>query len=161
MGLGRPSEVAVVGGHVVLELGPQHQAELERLGQRLDPPVCISKTLVTANWAAGIFVDQQLRGFIEGRDRDEPGFVEVSLIVEPSWRGRGLGTALLGAAICWGKALGRSTLRMIFSRNDWSMRKLASKANAQFDIVFDRMWADVSLLAFSGPHPNHTGEHNG
>jgi GNAT superfamily N-acetyltransferase len=85
----------------------------------------------------------------------------VSLIAEPSWRGRGLGTALLGAAIGWGKAIGRSTLRMMFSRNDWSMRKLASKANAQFDIVLDRMSADVSLLTIPDPHPNQKGEHNG
>jgi len=52
-------------------------------------------------------------------------------------------------------------LRMIFSRHDWSMRKLASKANAQFDMVLDRMWADVTLCTPSCPNPNQTGEHNG
>jgi GNAT superfamily N-acetyltransferase len=160
MELGRPIEVEVIGSHLVRELGPQLQAELARLAQCLDPPVCISKTLTTASWAAGVFVDQRLRGFVEGRERGDPSIVEVSLIVEPSWRGRGLGTALLEAAIFWGKALGRSILRMIFPRSDWSMRRLASKANAQFDIVLDHMSADISLLTISGPHPNLIGEHN-
>jgi hypothetical protein len=50
---------------------------------------------------------------------------------------------------------------MIFSRNDWPMRKLASKANARFDIVLDRMSADISLVAIPGPHPNQIGEHHG
>jgi GNAT superfamily N-acetyltransferase len=161
MELGRRTEIAPIGGHLVRELGPQHRTELVRLGQSLDPPVCISHRLETASWAAGVFVDHRLRGLVEGRHPGDPIFVEVSLVVEPSWRGRGLGSALLKAAIDWGKASGRSTLRMVFSRHDWSMRKLASKANAQFDIVFDRMSADVSLLAFPGPHPNQTGEHNG
>jgi GNAT superfamily N-acetyltransferase len=102
MELRRPSEVEVIGGHLVRELGPQHQAELARLAQCLDPPVYISKTLTTASWAAGVFVDH-LRGFVEGRDWGDPSIVEVSLIIEPSWRGRGLGTALLDAAFVGAK----------------------------------------------------------
>jgi GNAT superfamily N-acetyltransferase len=161
MEIERRRDVEVIGSHLVRELGPEHLAELVRLGQCLDPPVCISNRLATASWAAGVFVDQRLRGLVEGRDPADPSFVEVSFVVEPSWRGRGLGRALLEAAIYWGKTSGRSTLRMIFSRNDWSMRKLATKANARFDIVLDRMSADISLLAIPGPRPNQIGEHHG
>jgi hypothetical protein len=50
---------------------------------------------------------------------------------------------------------------MIFSRHDWSMRKLASKANARFDMVLDGMSADITLCAPSCPNINQTGEHNG
>jgi GNAT superfamily N-acetyltransferase len=155
----RPREV--VDACVVQVLGPEHQAELARLTQCLGLSFCASNTLATANWSAGAFVNQRLCGLVEGRDSGNPNFVEVSLVVEPAWRRRGLGAALLEAAICWGKASGRSTLRMIFSRHDWSMRKLASKANAQFDMVLDRMWADVTLYTPSCPNLNQTGEHNG
>jgi GNAT superfamily N-acetyltransferase len=135
----------VIDSCVVQVLGPEHQAELLRLVQSLGPPFCASKALKTASWSAGAFVNQRLRGLVKGGDSGDPNFVEVSLVVDPAWRGRGLGEALLGAAICWGKASGRSTLRIIFSRHDWSMRKLVSKANARFDMVLDRMWADVPL----------------
>jgi GNAT superfamily N-acetyltransferase len=151
----------VTDAYVVQVLGPEHQAELMRLAQCLGPPFCASKTLATANWSAGAFINQRLRGFVEGRDSGNPNFVEVSLVVEPAWRRRGLGEALLEAAIRWGKASGRSTLRMIFSRHDWPMRKLASKANAQFDMVLDRMWADVTLYTPFCPNPSQTGEHDG
>ena len=139
----RPREV--LDPYVVQLLGPEHQAELLRLAQSLGPLFCASTALKTASWSAGAFVNQRLRGLVEGRESRDPRLVEVSLVVEPAWRGRGLGQALLEAAICWGKASGRSTLRMIFSRHDWSMRTLASKANAQLDMVLDTMSADVTL----------------
>jgi GNAT superfamily N-acetyltransferase len=144
----------VLGPYVVQVLGPEHQAERMRLAQCLGPPFCASRTFATASWSAGAFIDQRLRGLVEGRETRDPRFVEVSLVVEPAWRGRGLGQALLEAAICWGKASGRSTLRMIFSRHDWSMRKLASKANAQLDMVLDTMSADVTLCTPSCPNLN-------
>jgi GNAT superfamily N-acetyltransferase len=152
---------AVEDACVVQVLGPEHKAECLRLAQSLGPLFCASKAVKTTSWSAGAFVNQRLRGLVEGRDTEDPSFVEISLVVEPAWRRRGLGGALLEAAICWGQASGRSTLRMIFSRHDWSMRKLASKANSQFDIVLGRMSADVSLLAIPSPHPNQIGERNG
>jgi GNAT superfamily N-acetyltransferase len=145
----RPREV--IDAYVVQVLGPEHQAQLLRLTQTLDPLFCASKALKTASWSAGAFVNQRLRGVVEGRESRDPRLVEVSLVVEPAWRGRGLGQALMEAAICWGKASGRSTLRMIFSRHNWSMRKLASKTNAQLDIVLDTMSADVTLSTPSCP----------
>jgi GNAT superfamily N-acetyltransferase len=147
--------------YVVRELGPEHQAELVRLTQCLGPPFSTSKTLAPVNWSAGAFVNQHLRGFVEGRSSKIPSLIEISLIVEPAWRRRGLGGALLEAAVCWGKATGRSTLRMIFSRHDWPMRKLASKANARFDMVLDGMSADIILCAPSCPNINQTGDRNG
>ena len=53
--------------------------------------ICASRTFTTASWLAGAFVDQRLRGLVEGRKTRDPRFVEVSLVVEPAWRGRGLG----------------------------------------------------------------------
>jgi GNAT superfamily N-acetyltransferase len=150
----RPREV--IDPYVVQVLGPEHQAELLRLAQRLGPLFCASEALKTTSWSAGAFVNQRLRGLVEGRESRDPRLVEVSLVVEPAWRGRGLGQALLEAAICWGKASGRSTLRMIFPRHDWSMRKLASKANAQLDMVLDTMSADVTL---STPSCSNLNQH--
>jgi GNAT superfamily N-acetyltransferase len=147
--------------YVVRELGPEYEAELARLTKFLGPPFSTSKASTPVSWSAGAFVSQRLRGFIEGRSSKNPSLVEVSLLVEPAWRRRGLGGALLEAAICWGNATGRSTLRMIFSRHDWSMRKLASKANARFDMVLDGMSADITLCAPSCLNINQTGEHNG
>ncbi len=34
---------------------------------------------------------------------------------------------------------------MIFSRNNWPMRKLASRADARFDLVLDEIVADVAV----------------
>jgi hypothetical protein len=38
-----------------------------------------------------------------------------------------------------------NTLRMIFSRHNWPMRKLASKARGKLDIIFDEISVDVDL----------------
>lgn len=155
----RPREV--INAYVVHVLGPEHRAEFVRLAQCLGPSFCASKMSKPPIWSAGAFVNQRLRGVVEGRVSGDPNFVEVSIVVEPTWCRRGLDEALLDAAICWGKASGRSTLRMIFSRHDWSMRRLASKANAQFDMVLDTMWADVTLCTPFCLNPNQIGEHDG
>jgi hypothetical protein len=34
---------------------------------------------------------------------------------------------------------------MIFSRHNWPMRKLATKANRRFDIVLDEIFVDVAV----------------
>jgi GNAT superfamily N-acetyltransferase len=130
---------------VVRELHPEHNAELARLTLFFDPSASRLKPLAPVSWSAGAFVTYRLRGFVEGRRSRHSNLIEVSLVVEPAWRRRGLGGALLESAIRWGKATGGSTLRMIFSRHDWSMRKLASKANARFDMVLDEMSADIAL----------------
>jgi hypothetical protein len=52
---------------------------------------------------------------------------------------------LLQAAIQKASACEANTLRMMFSRHNWPMRKLASKASAKLDIVLDEMCVDVPL----------------
>lgn len=37
-------------------------------------------------------------------------------------------------------------MRMMFSRSNWPMRKLASKAHARFDMDFDEILADVAII---------------
>lgn len=39
----------------------------------------------------------------------------------------------------------RTRLRMMFSRNDWAMRRLATKAEPQLDLYMDELIASVTI----------------
>jgi GNAT superfamily N-acetyltransferase len=82
---------------------------------------------------------------VEIRDSGDPRLWILSLVVEPAWRRRGLGTALLGAAVSFAKSSDLTTLRLIFSRRNWALRQLALKTNARLDIVLEELRADISL----------------
>jgi GNAT superfamily N-acetyltransferase len=66
-------------------------------------------------------------------------------VVAQDWRRRGLGLALLQAAIAAAAHADAGTLRMIFSRHNWPMRKLADKASGRLDLVLDEITVDVAL----------------
>jgi GNAT superfamily N-acetyltransferase len=77
-------------------------------------------------------------------DGEAPGHVDVTLVVERPWRNKGLGWALLGAAMEWVRHSETRTIRMIFSRNNWPMRALAHKANARLTLAFDEICASIT-----------------
>jgi GNAT superfamily N-acetyltransferase len=132
----------------------EHRAELQDFLIRLDRESrcrrfghAASDDVVAAHAATaledahviGAFVDDTLRGALELYSCAPHGS-EVALVVDQSWRRRGLGWALLCAAA-------RSEtqgIRLIFTRDNWPMRQLASKANARFDLVLDEICAEVT-----------------
>jgi GNAT superfamily N-acetyltransferase len=96
-------------------LGGQHEAELYRLLLGLEPAGRRSRfkqavddaylanhtqlALANANWVVGAFIDENLRGVVEIWDAGPHGYAEAAFVVEQDWRRRGLGWALLRAAM--------------------------------------------------------------
>jgi GNAT superfamily N-acetyltransferase len=147
----------------IIRLGPQHETDLARLLLTLDEASRVSRfacaasdaallehsrqALTTSTWIAGLFADDHLRGVVEIYDIGPPGMVEAAFLVERDWRRRGFGTALLKAAVQWAGEAERIMLRMLFSRCNWPMRKLASKVEARLDLAFDEIAADVGIAS--------------
>lgn len=103
------------------------------------------RSLANADWIIGAFVGEHIRGLVEVYGGRPSGYAEAAFVVEQEWRRRGLGGALLQAAIQKAAASEADRLRMNFSRHNWPMRKLASKASLKVDIVLDEMCVDVPL----------------
>jgi GNAT superfamily N-acetyltransferase len=145
----------------IKRLGPQHETDLLALFLDLDQPCRVSRfscaasdqfliqhsqhALSSASWIAGAFVEDTLRGVVEAYDVDAAGAVEAAFLVERDWRRRGLGTALMQAAMRWARENDRHTLRMMFSRCNWPMRKLATSAQARLDLSLDEICAHVAI----------------
>jgi GNAT superfamily N-acetyltransferase len=102
-------------------------------------------SLATADWIVGAFIDEHLRGVVEVYDAGPHGYAEAAFVVEQDWRRRGVGWALLRAAMQMAADSKTHSLRVIFSRHNWAMRKLASKASGKFDMVLDEISVDISL----------------
>jgi GNAT superfamily N-acetyltransferase len=101
--------------------------------------------LATSAFVAGAFVEDRLRGVVEVYDTGCSGLSEAAFVVAADWRRRGLGFALLQAASRWARQSERTTLRLVFSRQNWPMRQLAAKAGARFDLILDEIEADVAV----------------
>jgi GNAT superfamily N-acetyltransferase len=74
-----------------------------------------------------------------------PGVAEAAFVVDPPWRRRGIATALLRACLAWERGSGIETLRMVFSRSNWAMWKLATKSTASFNILDEEISADLCV----------------
>ena len=109
-----------------------------------------NRALATAPRIFGVFVGESLQGTLELYDGEAPGHVDVTLVVERPWRNRGLGWALLGAAMEWVRHSETRAIRMIFSRNNWPMRALAHRANAQLSLAFDEISACINVTGLNG-----------
>src|ERR687883_681015 len=72
----------------------------------------------------GIAADGRLRGVLELYSCAPQAHCEAALVVEPAWRRRGLGTALLRAAMRHAGEGALGPIRLIFTRDNWPMRKL-------------------------------------
>jgi GNAT superfamily N-acetyltransferase len=100
--------------------------------------------LRTAFGVIAIAADGRLRGAIEMYSCAPQPFCEAALVVEPQWRRQGLGLALLRAAARFADEASAVPLRLIFTRDNWPMRKLAAKVGARFDLVLDELCAEVA-----------------
>ena len=98
-----------------------------------------------AVWIAGLFAANELCGVVELYECQEPEDIEAAFAVAGVWRRKGIGTALLFAAIGWARTSHRSRLRMMFSRHNWPMRRLASKAEPQLDLDMEELVASVMV----------------
>ena len=77
--------------------------------------------------------------------------VEAALVVDARWRRQGLGRALLDAARDWAANHRITSVRLIFGRHNWPMRKLVAKANARLDIVLDDICSEIAIRRKSEP----------
>jgi len=92
----------------------------ERDGIASEPPVDLEAR--AASWTIdGTFVavaDGEVVGSIHV-DRSRFGYGEIGMAVAREWRGRSVGTALLEAAIAWGRAVGLHKLSLgVFPHNE-------------------------------------------
>jgi GNAT superfamily N-acetyltransferase len=142
-------------------LGHQDQGELCRLMLGLEPSARCSRfghatsdvtlanhakcALEDAAWIVGAFLEDRLRGVVEIYSGDPSSRAEAAFVVEREWRRQGLGWALLRAAMQVAADAETKTLRMIFSRHNWGMRKLAAKAGGRLDVILDEIVIDVAL----------------
>jgi GNAT superfamily N-acetyltransferase len=159
-GIEKSTEAAILAPDI-RRLAPQHEGELCRVLFCLEPSARCSRfgqavsntylanhakrALANADSITGAFIGERLRGFAEVYNGRPHGFAEAAFVVEQAWRRRGLGWALLRAAMQVAADPQTNTLRMIFSRHNWPMRKLASKARGKLDIIFDEISVDVDL----------------
>jgi GNAT superfamily N-acetyltransferase len=160
---GQMPEIGIrsIGQLYVTQLAARHEADFRDMLLNLDKPsraIRFDGTVTddgmvrhsrcafsSAAWIAGVFVDEGLRGVVEVYDIGHSRTVEAAFVVEQTWRRRGLGSALLKAAIQWAAETDRIMLRMVFSRRNWAMRKLASNAQARLDLRFGEVMADIAI----------------
>jgi len=107
-----------------------------------------TSAIADANWTVGAFVGGRLRGVVEVYDSGQPGHAEATFVVEREWRRRGLGWALLQSAMRLVADSETRTLRMMFPRHNWPMRKLAGKAGGRLDMVLGEITVDVAVGTF-------------
>jgi len=91
----------------------------ERDGIATEPPVDVEER--AASWTLDGTLVAVADGEIVGSvhvDRSRHGFGEIAMAVAREWRGRGVGSALLAAAIEWGRERGLHKLSLgVFAHN--------------------------------------------
>ena len=103
--------------------------------------------LAKAVFVLGVYVRDDLRGVLEAHEcAVRGGVAEVALVVERRWRRRGLGTAMVSAAMTRGRHHDIDVLRFVFSRHNWPMRQLVVSAGARIDISLDEINAEIDIL---------------
>jgi len=92
----------------------------ERDGIAAEPPIDIEKR--AASWHLDGMLVAEVAGEIVGDLRVEQtsfGYGEIGMMVAAEWRGRGVGTALVAAAIDWARTRGLHKLTLsVFPHND-------------------------------------------
>jgi GNAT superfamily N-acetyltransferase len=128
---------------------PDRASQSDRCGNALTALGCGDRSTCARDGAVrafGAFVGSRLLGLLEIY-RGAAGHVEVALIVERRWQNKGVGWALLSAAMEWGRQSDTQSMRLIFSRNNWPMRAIARKAGARFNLVFGEIHADIAIAS--------------
>jgi GNAT superfamily N-acetyltransferase len=142
-------------------LTASHQCELEGLLVALDRDSRCSRfgyaasdaamaahsrtALEAASSTLGIFLDDKLAGAAEIYRCGDTGAYEVSLVVDRPLRKRGFGWNLLSSATAWARDAEADSVRLVFSRHNWPMRRLATRACARLDLSLDELNAEIRL----------------
>ncbi len=92
----------------------------ERDGIATEPPIDVDR--LAASWKIDGTLVALADGALVGEIRVDPswmGFGEIGMMVAADWRGRGVGSALVAAAIGWARARGLHKLALsVFPHND-------------------------------------------
>ena len=92
----------------------------ERDGIAAEPPIDVER--LATSWTIDATVVAVAEGVIVGEVRVDPswmGFGEIGMMVAADWRGRGVGTALVAAAVEWARARDLHKLALsVFPHND-------------------------------------------
>jgi len=142
-------------------LTSDHQSELENLLVALDRDSRCSRfgyaasdaamaahsrtALQAASSTLGIFLNEKLAGAAEIYRCGDTGAYEVSLVVDRPLRKRGFGWNLLSSATAWAQDADADSVRLVFSRHNWPMRRLAARACAKLDLSLDELNAEIRL----------------
>jgi GNAT superfamily N-acetyltransferase len=130
---------------------PNRASQRDRCGNALTAVGGVDRSTCARDEAVrafGAFVGSRLLGLLKIY-KGGAGHVEVALIVERRWQNKGVGWALLSAAMEWRRQSDTQSMRLIFSRNNWPMRAIARKAGAQFNLVFGEIHADIAIAPAS------------
>jgi GNAT superfamily N-acetyltransferase len=98
---------------------------------------------LTADWAAGVFSNECIKGLAKVSYRSASEYAETVLIVDNAWRRRGIGSALIRAAVARAVEQKKLALRMSCSRSNWPMRYFFNKCGARLNLAFDEIVADI------------------
>ncbi len=99
--------------------------------------------VANATHLIGAFAFGELRGIVEICGATA---AEVTLVVTPQFRRRGFGRAMLAAAVAWAGESGVTSIDLIFSRDNWPMRRIAAAGHARLDIALDEIRATIHVL---------------
>jgi hypothetical protein len=93
----------------------------------------------------GVFIEHKLAGVAEIYRCNDPDKYEVALLVERPLRRRGLGWNLLRSSMHWARSANAESISLVFSRHNWAMRKLATRARAKLDLSLGELNAEIRL----------------
>jgi GNAT superfamily N-acetyltransferase len=161
----RRSETTSPPTAAILTLTNSHRCEFEDLLVALDRDSRCSRfgyaasdaalaahsqnALQSASNTLGIFVQDKLAGAAEIYRCGDTGVYEVSLVVDGPLRKRGLGWRLLSSSMDWARSAKAEGVHLVFSRHNWPMRRLATRACAKFDLSLDEMNAVIRFCSES------------
>jgi GNAT superfamily N-acetyltransferase len=106
-------------------------ARAQRFAAGVDDTYVMSHCLhliVARTSLIGAFVDGELRGAAELEVDDDGGTAELVLAVEKAWRGKGLGRALMRAAVDQAAARKVGSVRIDVDRDNAAMHRVATAA---------------------------------
>jgi RimJ/RimL family protein N-acetyltransferase len=118
--------------------GPTSDASQCAFGERVDS----IDTVVL-----GCFVNGQMRGAAEFRShqRDKSDGTEIVFSVESAWQERGIGTALMAAAICAARERGITHLYLSCHALNHRMQRIAERFAAKIDFEGCGCFAEITV----------------
>ncbi|MCK1724654.1 MULTISPECIES: GNAT family N-acetyltransferase [unclassified Bradyrhizobium] len=101
--------------------------------------------LENAELMLGIFSEQRLRGMLELYRQGGSRVMELLIVVEGASRRRGMGRHLLNASMLQALDMDARSVDLIYTSDNWPMRRLAQRAGARIDLAFGTFRARIDL----------------